>query len=143
MNVLVSAALPDHADHAVARAWLDQVLADRRPFAVSELVLSAAVRLLTNPRVVAPPLAPTDALSFVAAMRDGANAVVVAPGRGHWPLFDSLCRTTGASANDVPDAYLAALAIDSGSELVTFDRGFARFPGLRWHTPTALVGRGH
>jgi predicted nucleic acid-binding protein len=37
--------------------------------------------------------------------------------------------TTGA------DAYFAALAIEHGCEWITADRGFARFPGLRWRHP--------
>jgi predicted nucleic acid-binding protein len=57
--------------------------------------------------------------------------VIVAPGPRHWGIFAGLCRSGGAQGNLVSDAYLAALAIESGSELVTADRGFARFPGLR------------
>jgi len=33
------------------------------------------------------------------------------------------------------DSHLAALAIESGSEWITSDRGFARFSGLRWRAP--------
>jgi uncharacterized protein len=53
----------------------------------------------------------------------------------HWDIFAGLCRAGGAQGNLIPDAYLAALASESGSELVTADRGLARFPGLRWRHP--------
>ena len=51
--------------------------------------------------------------------------------------------TVLASALILPDfaprlptaAYLAATAIEIGAELVTADRGFGRWPGLRWHHP--------
>lgn len=53
----------------------------------------------------------------------------------HWERFAQLCRTLSLRASLVPDAYLAALAIEERAELVTFDRGFARYPGLRWRSP--------
>ncbi|MFI5265845.1 MAG: PIN domain-containing protein, partial [Chloroflexota bacterium] len=59
----------------------------------------------------------------------------LAPGPRHWDIFTSLCTRAGATGNLVPDAYLAALAIESGSEWITTDRGFARYPGLRWRHP--------
>jgi len=61
--------------------------------------------------------------------------VVLIPGPRHWEIFARLCRKIGARGNRVPDAFLAALAIESGSEWMTADRGFARFPGLRWRHP--------
>ena len=57
------------------------------------------------------------------------------PGPRHWEIFARLCRESEARGNLVPDAYLAALAIESGCEWVTTDRDFSRFPGLRWKTP--------
>jgi predicted nucleic acid-binding protein len=63
--------------------------------------------------------------------------VLIAPGPRHWEIFERLCVTAGAKGNLVPDAHLAALAIESGSELVTTDRDFSRFPGLRWRHPLA------
>ena len=59
------------------------------------------------------------------------------PARRHWAIFDRLCRDVGAKGNVVPDAYLAATALEVGAELVTADRGFGRFPGLRWRHPLA------
>jgi len=60
---------------------------------------------------------------------------VVAPGARHWEIFAGLVRAAHATANLVPDAYLAALAIENGATFVTRDRGFARFPGLRTLDP--------
>jgi hypothetical protein len=57
------------------------------------------------------------------------------PGERHWEIFTRLCRGTDAKGNVVPDAYLAALAIEAGAEWVTTDRDYARFPGLRWRHP--------
>ena len=59
----------------------------------------------------------------------------VRPGNRHWDIFTALCRAVSAKGNYVPDTFLAALAIESGSEWITTDRGYARFPGLRWRHP--------
>jgi hypothetical protein len=75
------------------------------------------------------------AFDAIDAIRTRPNCTVLAPGARHWTIFDRLCRRTGAKGNVIPDAYLAALAIESGSEFATADRGFARFPDLRVRHP--------
>jgi len=71
------------------------------------------------------------ALAFCEALRERPNAVMVTPGARHWTLFSGLCRAVNARGNLIPDAYLAALAIETGSTWATRDRDFTRFPGLR------------
>jgi len=68
-------------------------------------------------------------------LRGLANCVPVAPGLRHWEIFRALCSEARARGNLVPDAYLAALAIESGCEWISTDRGFSRFKGLRWRHP--------
>jgi toxin-antitoxin system PIN domain toxin len=135
VNVLLHAHKEGSPAHAVLRPWLVEALDDEMPFGVSDLVLSAVVRIATSRRVFDPPSTLTEALAFTQALRDSGNAVQVQPGRRHWDLFTDLCRRTGASGNLVPDVYLAALAIEHDSVWVSTDRGFARFPGLRWRNP--------
>jgi uncharacterized protein len=98
-------------------------------------VLSGFLRVVTHPRVFAAPTPIETALAFADALRGHRNAVVIAPGARHWDIFTELCRAAEAKGNLVPDAYLAALAIESGSDWITADRGFARFPRLRWRHP--------
>jgi toxin-antitoxin system PIN domain toxin len=90
---------------------------------------------VTHPRVFDPPDSIEAALAFADAVRAQPAAIPVAPGDRHWGIFESLCRSAGVRGNLVPDAYLAALAIESGAEFVTADRDFSRFPGLRWRHP--------
>ena len=59
----------------------------------------------------------------------------LAPGLRHWEIFRGLCVDAGAKGNLVPDAYLAAMVIESGCEWITTDRDFSRFKGLRWRHP--------
>jgi toxin-antitoxin system PIN domain toxin len=93
------------------------------------------VRVVTSPRIFSPPQPLELALEFAGAIRAQPNAVPVEPGRRHWEIFDRLCRAASVRGSLVADAYFAALAIESGSEWITTDRDYARFPGLRWRHP--------
>jgi toxin-antitoxin system PIN domain toxin len=123
--------------HGAYREWLESAIDTDEAFGVSELVLSGFVRIVTHPRVFSSPEPVESALAFANAVRAAPNAVPVAPGHRHWSIFDRLCRESDARGNLVPDAYLAALAIESGSEWITTDRDYARFLGLRWRHPLA------
>lgn len=135
VNVLVHAFHAASPDHDACRAWLLATIDADEPFAVSDLVLSGFLRVVTHQRVSDPPAPLAEAMAFANAVRAQPNAVVVAPGPRHWDLFGRLCAAAGAKGNLVPDAYLAALAIESGCEWITMDRDFSRFPGLRWRHP--------
>lgn len=100
-------------------------------------MLSGFLRIVTHPRIFTPPTPIEGALALVEGLRAQPAALQVSPGRRHWEIFSRLCREADARGNLVPDAYLAALAIESGSELVTTDRDFSRFRGLRWRHPLA------
>ncbi len=90
---------------------------------------------ITHPKVSDPEAPIDDALAFCEAIRSPPYAVPIAAGARHWRIFVDLCRKVGAKGNLVPDAYFAALAIESGNDWVTADRGFGRFQGLRWRHP--------
>lgn len=98
-------------------------------------MLSGFVRVVTHRRVFRTPSDLDQALDFAHAIRGRANAVQIAPGPRHWEIFGRLCADAGARGNLVPDAYLAALAIEAGCQLISTDRDFARFEGLRWALP--------
>ncbi len=137
VNVLVYAFRADAPGHAAHRAWLQALVDGDEAYAVSDHVLAGFLRVVTHPRVFHPPTPLGPALAFAEAFRDRPAAVAVAPGQRHWDLFTRLCRDAEARGNLVPDAWLAALAIESGCEFITTDRDFARFPGLRWRHPLA------
>ncbi|MBA3282041.1 MAG: type II toxin-antitoxin system VapC family toxin [Acidimicrobiia bacterium] len=135
VNVFVAAHRNDLPAHDRHLSWLRAELASGRAFGLSELALAAMVRIVTNRRVFVDPSSTEQALTFCGELLGHPATVTVRPGSRHWPIFDELCRTTDAKANVVPDAYYAALAIEHGAEWITNDRGFSRFPGLRWRTP--------
>lgn len=135
VNVLLYAFRSDAPDHARFRDWLETAVDSEHAFALSELVLSGFLRVATHPRVFDPPAPLEDALAFCDALRKRPNCVPVTPGPALWDIFTRLARESGAKGNIVPDAYLAALAIESGCEWVTTDRDYSRFAGLRWRHP--------
>lgn len=137
VNVLVYAHRVDAHGHPQFRDWLSTVINSDAAYGMSDLVLSGFLRIVTHPRVFRDPTPLDTALAFAAEVRDRPNCVSVSPGERHWEIFVRLCRAVGARGSLIPDAYLAALAIESGTEWVTTDRDYARFPGLRWRHPLA------
>ena len=125
----------DAAGHEEFHAWLDGIVNGREAYGHSDLVLSGFLRVVTNPRVFAEPTPMEQAIQFTEVFRGTPNAVSVTPGERYWEIFTRLCLEAGVRGNLVPDAWFAALAIESGSEWVTTDRDYARFPGLRWRHP--------
>ena len=69
VNVLVYAYREDAVDHAAYRQWLQALIGSKQAFAVSELVLSGFLRVVTHPRVFDPPSPLKGALEFVEAIR--------------------------------------------------------------------------
>jgi len=135
VNVLVAAYRDDAQEHASCRPWLEAVLAGDEAFAVSDLVLSGFLRVVTHPRIFALPSPPDQALAFANVIRRQPHSVPVIPGPRHWEIFARLYRDAEVWGNLIPDAYFAALAIERGCEWITLDRDFARFEGLRWRRP--------
>jgi len=114
---------------------MHKVLESDSSFGLSDLVLSGFIRVVTHPRVFRDPTPLSSAIDFVAALRTHPNAVSLNPGERHWDIFQRLCARAQVKGNLVPDAYLAALAIEAGAEWITTDRDFSRFPELRWRHP--------
>lgn len=135
--MLVYAFREDAADHERYREWLTVAVGSETAFGVADIVLSGFVRVVTHPAVFKQPTPTERAFEFAQTLRDRPNAVPVAPASSHWQIFAKLCQEAGAKGNLVADAYLAALAIESGSEWITTDRDYSRFPGLRWRHPLA------
>ena len=131
VNVLLAGYRSDHTHHRLGRRFLDEARAGSTAIGVSDVALASLVRLATNPRVFVRP-EPIDAvLDFIDVLLEP-PAQLLQAGANHWTRFAELCRHLQLRGNLVPDAYLAALALEQGAELITFDRGFGRYPRLRW-----------
>lgn len=137
VNVLVQALQPDGGDHALCRKWLEQVVKGDSRFGISPQVLSGVIRIATHPSIFPRPATTQEALHACEFLLQQPHCAVIQPGPRHWELFSKHCVEADARGNLVPDAWFAALAIESGCEWITLDRDYARFKGLRWSLPTA------
>ena len=139
VNVLVYAFRQDVPQHALCRGWLAGVITGDARFGVSPLVLSAVVRVTTNPRAYRVPSATKEAFQFCDSLLGQPHCELVEPGERHWQIFEHLCFETETRGPRVTDAWFAALAIEWGCEWITLDRDFSRFPGLKWRVPVVPV----
>ena len=135
VNVFVYAFDRDCSQHAEYRRWVEGVLNGEEPHHISDQILAAVVRISTHPKIFKRPSTLAEALEYVRMLRAQPNGVTVSPGERHWEIFMRLCQKADARGNLITDAWFAALAIESGSEWITADRDYARFPGLKWRHP--------
>jgi uncharacterized protein len=137
-NILVYAHVEDFDQHERARTWLDARLAGTAKVGLPWESLTAYLRLVTNPRVFPQPLPTTKAMAQVDDWLARPAAWVPAPTETHANVLDGLLDLDGIRADLIPDAHLAAIAIGHGLTLMSNDRDFARFPGLRWENPLSV-----
>lgn len=136
-NLLVYAYATSFRQHESARAWLDARLSGSAPVGMPWPSLLAFLRLVTNARVFERPAAARDAWQQIRAWLGCESAWIPQPTERHVEVLGDLITHTGAHANLVPDAHLAALAIEHGLLLCSADGDFGRFPGVRWENPLA------
>jgi len=134
-NVLLHAVNERAREHAAARGWLEEALSSSEPVAFAWTVILAFLRLSTHPAVFPRPLAPGQAADVVEGWLHASAALPIEPTRRHLPLLRGLLESAGTAGNLVSDAHLAALALEHGATVVSFDRDFARFPGVTLRRP--------
>lgn len=135
VNVVLAAYRQDHPDHPVARGWMERLVTGGEQFGVPWSVWWSFLRLAGHPRIFAVPAPVEDCLAFVAAVRAEPGHVPAEPGPRHLTCLREACRQGEASADLLPDAALAAVALEHGAGVVSFDRDFARFEGVDWTRP--------
>jgi hypothetical protein len=136
-NLLVYAHVASFPQHARARDWLDAQLTGGAPVGLPWPSLLGFLRLVTNPRVFRRPEPVARAWGQVEAWLRAEAAWIPEPTERHRDVLGGLLAVAGVQANLVPDAHLAALAIEHGLLLCSTDGDFARFPQLRWQDPLA------
>ena len=137
-NLLVYARVAGFPQHDAARRWLDARLNGTVRVGLPWPSLLAFVRLVSNPRIFERPDSIAAAWQQVEEWLDRAPVWIPSPTDQHREVLGSLLESAAQRANLVPDAHLAALAIEHGLRLCTTDGDFARFPGLRWENPLAV-----
>ena len=138
-NVLLHAVDSTSHFHTTARTWLEKAMNGVERVGLPWASLMAFQRIITHPRVTARPLAPADAWSCITDWLDADQAWVPAPGSRHRDILGRLLIDGDLRGNLVADAHLAALAIEHGTAICSFDfdSDFARFNDLRWINPNS------
>jgi uncharacterized protein len=135
VNVLVHAFRADSSDHVLCRNWVEKVVDGNSRYAMAPQVLSRVIRVATHPKVFVKASPLDETIRFCNLLLEQPHCAIIQPGEQHWSIFCRLCNEADARGTLVPDAWFAALAIESGCEWITLDRDYARFPGLKWRTP--------
>ncbi len=136
-NVLIYAHVSTFSQHRAAREWLDRQLSGFADVGLPWPSLLAFLRLVTNPRVFERPEPIADAWRQVREWLACESAWIPQPTQRHVEIVSELLALPGIHGNLIPDAHLAALAIENGLTLCSTDGDFARFPGLNWLNPIA------
>lgn len=134
-NLLLYAHNEAAPDHTVARVWLEREFSQPTRVGLPWASLLGFVRLASNPAIFPSPLTPAGAWQYVVEWLTRDNVWVPGPGARHAEILGPLMSTPGMTARLVPDAHLAALALEHGLTLYSTDGDFARFPGLKWRNP--------
>ena len=136
VNLLVYAYRPESDRHELAAAWLATTLSGTEEVGLLDVVLGGFLRIVTNSKIFADPAPANHALSFVEALAAASKARWVPSTPAIWrTLRELIDHDSRLHGNMIPDTLLAAITIAHGARLATCDRGFARFPGLRWFDP--------
>jgi toxin-antitoxin system PIN domain toxin len=134
-NVLLYAVDRASAHHEPSRSWLDTSLGGTEAVGLAWVALLAFIRIGTSPSIVPNPMTSDEATGQVEAWLGAPAALITQPTARHAAVLRGLLRETGTAGNLTTDAHLAALAIEHGADIVSYDRDFARFPGVRHRLP--------
>jgi uncharacterized protein len=134
-NLLLYAYFPGAEHHERARAWLEGAFSGPEPVGLSWPTVLAFLRIGTNPRVFERPFSGAEAEAIVSSWLAEPVVALIGPGERYWEILRTLLIDAQVTGPLVSDAALAALAIEHGATLMTTDRDFARFRGLRLENP--------
>jgi toxin-antitoxin system PIN domain toxin len=131
VNVLIHAANADAREHASAQKWIEVALSGTEAIGFAWVALLSFIRLSTRHGLLLKPLKIADAFGLLEDWLSAQHSIVIHPGDNHAAILRVLLESLGTAGNLTSDAHLAALAIEHSAELVSFDRDFNRFEGLR------------
>ena len=132
---MVAAFREDHTLHGDTRPWFERLVAEKEPFAVPSFVWGSFLRLVTNPRIFEVATPRDDAFAFIDAVRDQPGFLDLGPGARHVELLRTICEEADIVGERVPDAVIAAVALEHGCVVATLDRDFARFGSVEHVRP--------
>ena len=135
INLLVYAYDDGSTQHDNARRWWDRLLDGADRVGLPWVVSTGFIRLMSNSRAVSVSLSPPEAAEYVRSWFHRSHIAPVNPGPNHLEHLSDCLAVIGANANLVPDAHIAALAIEYDAEVHSNDSDFERFSNVRWRNP--------
>ncbi len=139
VNLLLYAYDASSRHHQGAKSWWEERLSEIEIIGLSWATLLSFVRISTNARILLHPFSLNEAIAHVNSWLERPMVQMVHPGHDHWKVLSQVLIETNSSANYIPDAHLAVLAIENGAKLCSSDHDFARFKNVTWINP--LKGR--
>lgn len=137
VNVLVNSVNVASPGHGRALDWLRGAVEEGHGLGLAWVALLGFVRVSTRPGIFSQPLPVEQALALMDRWLRTPGARILQPGPRHAELLGRLLRQCGTAGNLTTDAHLAALAIEHGAIVGTFDRDFRRFEGARFDALSA------
>lgn len=137
VNLLLFAVDEESPFHTRAREWLVQRLNESRRVAIPWQTIGGFLRIVTHPRALDHPLGPGEAMALVDAWLERDVVWIPTPGPSHAVILKELVELHDVRGNLMPDAQLAALAIEHGLTVCSADSDFARFGEIEWINPLA------
>lgn len=134
-NLLIYAVDRTSSQHERAAAWLTEVLNGTQRVGLPWQTVGAFLRIMTHPRVTRHPLGAGEAMGYVSSWLAADPCWVPPATERTGAVLAEIYEEVPVTGNLVPDAQLAALAIEHGLVVMSADTDFARFPGLSWHNP--------
>lgn len=134
-NLLLYAANADSPHHEAAAAWITARLNGGERIGLPWTSLLAFLRVSTHPRASARPLSSQEAWEQIENWLAAEVVWIPSPTARHAEVLGGLVSRYRVASNAVPDAHLAALAIEHGLVLCSADTDFARFSEIRWENP--------
>lgn len=136
-NLLLFAADNTSPFHARAARWLESKLNAESPVGIPWQSLGAFLRISTHPRASARPLVPDEAWAQVNAWLGCDGVWIPQPTARYAEVLAGLVARYRVAGNLVPDAMLAAIALEHGLTVCSADTDFALFTEVRWENPVA------
>ena len=137
-NILLYAEDQLSPHHEAIRYWWDKQLSGSHHVCLCWPVINAFLRIGTNSRVFKRPLLLKEATGRIQTWFEQPCVRLVSPTEKHWEIFQTMLHQGQAVANLIPDAHIAALAVEHGCTLFSTDADFARFPKVKWVNPIDL-----
>lgn len=138
VNVLLIAADRGAPNNDQAYELLRKLAVDSRGLGLFSTVITGFLRIATDRRIYTKPKEPAAALTFIDGLLQSPTTTVINPSQRHWQIFHDLIAEHRPRGSDITDYWLAAAAIETNAEWVSYDRGFAKFKNLRWIHPADL-----